>query len=74
MKVKKTLTLDDSVLQRIQAYADTNGIYLSGAISVLCMQKLDEIKALNEIASVQKILSEVGTQIENYQVNCSRDA
>lgn len=71
MRVKKTLTLDESVLERIQSYADTNGLSLSGSVSVLCMQKLDEIKALNEIANVQRLLSEVGNQIENLQANPS---
>lgn len=74
VRIKKTLTLDESVLERIQSYAVTNGLSLSGSVSVLCMQKLDEIKALSEIANVQRLLSEVGNKIEYLQANPTEKA
>lgn len=65
-KIKKSLTFDEAVLERIEAYADMNGLSLSSALSVLSCQKLDEIQVIQKLDGLKELynkLQEVQDQL-----------
>ena len=65
MKVKRTLTIEKEVYDRVEEYADKNGISVSGAFSVLAMQKLDEIDALKQAHEMQGLFDRMASLMEN---------
>lgn len=58
-KVKKTLTLEDVVIDRVQEWADMAGISLSGAFAVLATQHLDAMRAADAMADMKDLLVSV---------------
>lgn len=65
MKTKRTLTIEEEVFDRVLEYADRNGISVSGAFSVLAMQKLDEIDALKQAHEMQGLFDRMASLMEN---------
>ena len=65
MKVKRTLTIEKEVYDRVEEYADKNGISVSGAFSVLAMQKLDEIDALKQAHEMQGLFDKMASLMDN---------
>lgn len=65
MKVKRTLTIELEVYNRVEEYANKNGISASGAFSILAMQKLDEIEAMKQISQVQDLFSKMSDLVDS---------
>ena len=65
MKVKRTLTIEKEVYDRVEEYADKNGISVSGAFSVLAMQKLDEIDALKQAKEMQSLFTKMSDLMDS---------
>lgn len=65
MKTKRTLTIEQEVFDRVLEYADRNGISVSGAFSVLAMQKLDEIEALKQARDMQGLFDKMANLMDN---------
>jgi hypothetical protein len=65
VKVKRTLTIEKEVYDRVEEYADKNGISVSGAFSVLAMQKLDEIDALKQAHEMQELFDKMASLMDN---------
>lgn len=65
VKVKRTLTIEKEVYDRVEEYADKNGISVSGAFSVLAMQKLDEIDALKQAHEMQGLFDKMASLMDN---------
>lgn len=71
MGIRKTvnITIDSDVLNRIEFYADRNGLSRSGAISVLCNQMISANDSLEAIDSMNKgfdKLNDVAEQMRIY--------
>ena len=65
VKVKRTLTIEKEVYDRVEEYADKNGISVSGAFSVLAMQKLDEIDALKQAKEMQSLFTKMSDLMDS---------
>ena len=65
VKVKRTLTIEKEVYDRVEEYADKNGISVSGAFSVLAMQKLDEIDALKQAHEMQSMFERMSALLDS---------
>lgn len=59
MKLRKTIMIDEEVYKRVSAFADENGISVSGAISVLVGQALQAQKGMDSLQHVAKLFSEM---------------
>lgn len=56
--VKKNITLDSIVIEKVKEYADSNGLSFSGSLAVLAMARLEEIKAINAMGQVHTMIEE----------------
>lgn len=56
MRIQKNMTMEETVINRVQAYADNAGLSLSAAFSVLATQKLDELDAIKQLPELSDIL------------------
>ena len=75
--MKVTITLDDELMERIDAYADANYMSRSGLISLSCTQMLnaaDVTKAVLEMSLAIKKIADKGevdeetrTQLEDFE-------
>ena len=57
-KVKVTLTMEESFLERIREYASNNGVSVSAAVSILTSQRMDEMDAMKEMPALRKLYEE----------------
>lgn len=46
-RIRITIQLDSEVLRQVDEYAKINGLTRAGAVSVLCMQTIQQSKALD---------------------------
>ena len=65
MKVKRTLTIEQDVYDRVNEYSEKNGISVSGAFSVLATQKLDEIEALKQASEMQSLFEKMSALLDS---------
>ena len=62
--MKINISIDDALIQRVDAYADANYMSRSGFISLACAQYLNQNEALislGEMANAFKKMAETGT-------------
>lgn len=64
MKLRKAISIDEEVSNRVQEYADKNGISFSGAISVLAGQALDALKGLETFKRFSDMMEEAKKQTD----------
>lgn len=61
-KTKKTIALEDSVIAKVQQFADENGITFTGAISVLVGNALTAYKSLDSVKELTAMIEWAKTQ------------
>lgn len=52
-RIRVNIHFDEEVLKQIDEYAKKNGITRTGAISVLCMQSLEQKKAMDSLQWIE---------------------
>jgi len=61
-RIRITIQLDSEVLKQVDEYAKMNGLTRAGAVSVLCMQTIQQNKAM-EAMDKMKGLEEILKQL-----------
>lgn len=57
MKTTKNLTFDPAFVQRVQSWADLNGVSFSSAVSILVNEKLDAETYIVQITKIQDFMT-----------------
>lgn len=58
-RIRITIQLDSEVLKQVDEYAKINGLTRAGAVSVLCMQTIQQNKAMDMMKGFDERLKQI---------------